>query len=458
MGKGVTGIRSSQRKHVPDKVGLDQDMQTSLRRIANKARKNKGHRFQNLYRLLDEQFLEQVFYGLNKKAASGVDQVTYREYGANLRENIHRLVEKLKQKRYRAKLVRRKNIPKGKGRTRPLGIPALEDKLLQTAVSLILQAIYEQDFLSCSYGYRPKIGARDAVEELSARLQFGKYGYVVEADIRSFFDQISHEWLLRMLEERVDDRPFLQLIVKWLKAGVLEEDGEVLKPEDGTPQGGSVSPVLANIYLHYVLDLWFEKVVKRHCQGEVLMIRYADDFVCLFQYGREAERFFRVLPQRLAKFGLGLAPDKTRIVRFNRFRNTNGKRFCFLGFEFYWGTSRKGKAQLYARTSRKKLQSSLAEFADWCRRHRHLGNRKIFSAVNAKLRGHYNYFGIRCNFKSLQSYFYRVMKILHKWLNRRSQRRSCNWDKFWYLAKIYYIAWPRIVVKPPGPVQLLLPC
>lgn len=188
MGKGVTGIRSSQRKHVPDKVGLDQDMQTSLRRIANKARKNKGHRFQNLYRLLDEQFLEQVFYGLNKKAASGVDQVTYREYGANLRENIHRLVEKLKQKRYRAKLVRRKNIPKGKGRTRPLGIPALEDKLLQTAVSLILQAIYEQDFLSCSYGYRPKIGARDAVEELSARLQFGKYGYVVEADIRSFFD------------------------------------------------------------------------------------------------------------------------------------------------------------------------------------------------------------------------------------------------------------------------------
>ena len=375
----MTGIRSSQRKHVPDKAGLDQDMQTSLRRIANKARKDKGYRFQNLYRLLDEAFLEQVFYSLNKKAASGVDQVSFREYGANLRENIHRLVEKLKRKKYRAKLVRRKNIPKGKDRTRPLGIPATEDKLLQTAVGLILQAIYEQDFLSCSYGYRPKIGARDAVEKLSARLQFGKHGYVVEADIKSFFDQIEHEWLLRMLEERVDDRPFLQLIRKWLKAGVLEENGEVLKPATGTPQGGSVSPVLANIYLHYVLDLWFEKVVKRHCQGEMLMIRYADDYVCLFQYRREAEGFFRVLPQRLAKFNLKLAPDKTRIIRFNRFRNTNGKRFCFLGFEFYWGTSRKGKAQLYARASRKKLQSSVAEFADWCRRHRHLGNPKIFS-------------------------------------------------------------------------------
>ena len=195
MGKGVTGIRSSQRKHVPDKVGLDKDMQTSLRKIANKARKDKRHRFQDLYRLLNEQFLEQVFYRLNKKAASGVDQISYHEYETNLKENIHRLVEKLKNKKYRAKLVRRKNIPKGKGRTRPLGIPATEDKLLQTAVSLILQAIYEQDFLSCSYGYRPKIGARDAVEELSARLQFGKHGYVVEADIKSFFDQIEHECL-----------------------------------------------------------------------------------------------------------------------------------------------------------------------------------------------------------------------------------------------------------------------
>jgi RNA-directed DNA polymerase len=456
MGKGVTGIRSSQRKHVPDIVGLDKDMQTSLRRIAHKARKDRRHRFQNLYRMLDKAFLEQVFHSLNKKAASGVDQVSFRDYEANLDTNLQRLVENLKQRRYRAKLVRRKNIPKGKGRTRPLGIPAIEDKLLQTAVSQILQAIYEQDFLPCSYGYRPDVGARDAVEALSARLQFGKFGYVIEADIKSFFDRIEHNWLLRMLEERVDDRPFLQLIRKWLKAGVLEEDGEVILPEAGTPQGGSVSPVLANIYLHYALDLWFEKVVKKHCQGEVLMVRYADDYVCLFQYQQESEQLFRELPKRLAKFGLELAPDKTQILRFSRFRIEHGKRFCFLGFEFYWGTSRKGKAQLYARTSRKKLQSSVAGFSDWCKRHRHLGNRKIFAALNAKLRGHYNYFGVRCNYKRLRSFYYRVLRVLQKWLNRRSQRRSCNWEKFWYLTKLYRVERPRIVIKPR--TQLLLPC
>ena len=456
MGKGVTGIRSSQRKHVPDIVGLDKDMQTSLRRIAHKARKDRRHRFQNLYRMLDEDFLEQVFYSLNKKAASGVDRVNFRDYEADLGENLQMLIENLKQRKYRAKLVRRKNIPKGNGKTRPLGIPAIEDKLLQTAVSLILQAIYEQDFLPCSYGYRPDVGARTAVEALSARLQFGKFGYVVEADIKSFFDRIEHDWLMRMLEERVDDRPFLQLIRKWLKAGVLEEDGGVIKPEAGTPQGGSVSPVLANIYLHYALDLWFEKVVKRHCRGEVLMVRYADDYVCLFQFRQESVRFFRALPKRLAKFGLELAPDKTQILRFSRFRIEKGKRFCFLGFEFYWGTSRKGRAQLYARTSRKKLRSSVAGFTDWCRRHRHFGNRKIFAALNAKLRGHYNYFGIRCNYKSLRSFYFRVLRALQKWLNRRSQRRSCNWEKFWNLVKVYRVQRPRIVIKPWK--QLSIPC
>jgi group II intron reverse transcriptase/maturase len=406
--------------------------------------------------MLDKDFLEQVFHSLNKKAASGVDQVSFHEYETDLSANLQKLIENLKQRKYRAKLVRRKNIPKGNGRTRPLGIPAIEDKLLQTAVSLILQAIYEQDFLSCSYGYRPDVGARDAVEALSARLQFGKFGYVVEADIKSFFDRIEHDWLLRMLEERVDDRPFLQLIRKWLKAGVLEEDGEVILPEAGTPQGGSVSPVLANIYLHYVLDLWFEKVVKKHCQGEVLMVRYADDYVCLFQYQQESERFFRELPRRLVKFGLELAPDKTQILRFSRFRIEHGKRFCFLGFEFYWGTSRKGRPQLYARTSRKKLQSSVAEFSDWCKRHRHLGNRKIFAALNAKLRGHYNYFGVRCNYRSLRRFYHRVLRVLQKWLNRRSQRRSCNWEKFWYLTKLYRVERPRIVIKPR--TQLPLPC
>lgn len=437
-------------------VGLEDYMQTSLERIANKARGNKRHRFQNLYRLLDEEFLGWVFKRLNKKASSGVDRVTYHEYGKELEENIRGLVERLKKKRYRAKLVRRKNIPKGRGKTRPLGIPALEDKLLQTAVGLILQAIYEQDFLPCSYGYRPKMGARDAARELSTRLYFGKISYVVEADVKGYFDNIDHKWMIKMLEERVDDHAFLQRIRKWLKAGVLEEDGIVKVPESGTPQGGSVSPVLANIYLHYVLDLWFEKVVKRHCHGELEIIRYADDFVCLFQYRREAEWYFQTLANRLAKFGLELASDKTRIIHFNRFHIENGKRFRFLGFEYYWGISRKEKPQLYMRTSPKKLRSILSEFTDWCRCHRHLGHRKIFTEVNAKLRGHYNYFGVPGNYVHLQKYYYLAMIILRKWLNRRSQRRSCNWPKFRKLQQIYCVETPRIVQSPPKTQQLLL--
>jgi len=429
-------------------------MQTSLERIANRARKEKRHRFQNLYRLLDEQYLEWVFQRLNKNAASGVDQVTYQQYELDLKENIAILVEKLREKRYRAKLVRRKYIPKANGKTRPLGIPALEDKLLQTAASLILQAIYEQDFLSCSYGYRLGTGARDAVEHVSRRLQFGKTGYVVEADIKGFFDHIDHDWLIRMLEQRVDDKAFLQLIRKWLKAGILADNGRVIKPEAGTPQGGSISPVLANVYLHYALDLWFEKVVRRCGDGESGIVRYADDFACLFQYSRDAERFFHTLPERLAKFSLEVAPDKTRIIKFNRFRNKDGERFSFLGFEFYWGTSRKGRAQLYARTSGKKLRSCLAEFSDWVKRYRHMGNRRVFAAVNAKLRGHYNYFGIRCNFERLKNYYLQVRRLLQKWLNRRSQRRSCNWSKFSNLETIYRLERPHIVARPPSQRQL----
>lgn len=433
-------------------------MRTSLRRIANKARKSKKHRFQNLYRLLNEEFLERVYGSLNKNAACGVDKVDVREYGENLNENVKGLVERLKEKKYRAKLVRRKSIPKGKGKLRPIGMPVVEDKLVQTAHSQILMAIFEQDFLPCSYGYRQKVGARDAVETLDTKLQFGRFSYAVEADIKSFFDNIDHVWLIRMIEERVEDRAFTQLILKWLKAGVLKEDGSVEKPEAGTPQGGSVSPVLANIYLHYVLDVWFDKVVVAHCKGDAFIIRYADDFACLFQYKQDAERFFRALPKRLAKFGLEVSPEKTRIIEFSRSRSKGGNRFEFLGFEFYWGTSRKGRAQLYTRTSPKKLRNCLREFAEWCKKGRCLGNNKIFVTVNAKLRGHYNYFGIRNNIKQLQAYYYHAKTILYKCLNRRSQKRSCDWRKFRIWMKIYNIEKPRIVLKPPKQIQLMLPC
>jgi RNA-directed DNA polymerase len=252
-------------------------VQTSLQGIANKAARQKGYRYRNLYGMLNEEMLSDSWGNIRKDAACGVDEVSATEYEQNLEENIHKLVENLKRKRYRAKMVRRRHIPKGEGRTRPLGIPAVEDKLLQVAVKRILEAIYEQDFYKCSYGYRPKTGAREAVDKLTIELQFGKYNHVVEADIKGFFDNINHEILIEMLAVRIDDKALLRLIKKWLKAGILEEDGSVIHPTTGTPQGGIISPILANVYLHYALDQWFEEVVKRDCRGKACLIRYADD-------------------------------------------------------------------------------------------------------------------------------------------------------------------------------------
>src|SRR5918994_8017847 len=293
-------------------------VQTSLLGLANKAKSDKRHRFRNLYRELNEQLLQDSWRLLRKDAALGVDRVSAAEYEANLEGNIKQLVERLKRKRYRARLVRRHYIPKGNGGMRPLGIPATEDKLLQLAVKRLLEAIYEQDFLSCSYGYRPLVGARAAVDELRVKLQFGGYHHLVEADIKGFFDHLSHQWLMRMLAERIDDEPFLRLIKKWLKAGVLDTDGKVLRPEGGTPQGGIISPLLANVYLHYALDLWFEKVFQRSCGGGALMHRSADAFVCGFGREEEAQRFYSELEERLRKFGLKLATEKTRVIPFSR--------------------------------------------------------------------------------------------------------------------------------------------
>ncbi len=277
LGKDLTEVRSLHRPLVPDGVGPGPHEPTFLRAIATKAQACQQHRFQDLCRCLDAEFLRHCWGDLNQDAASGVDGVTAAEYAQDLHANIQALAERLKTKRYRAQRVRRVYIPKENGTERPLGIPALEDKLVQLACAKLLVAIYEQDFLACSYGYRPERGALDAVRELTFDLQYGVYGYVVEADVKGFFDNLDHDWLLEMLRLRIDDRAFLGLIRQWLKAGILETDGVVMHPETGTPQGGIVSPVLANVYLHHVLDLWFERVVKAHCRGEALLCRYADD-------------------------------------------------------------------------------------------------------------------------------------------------------------------------------------
>jgi len=251
-------------------------MPTSLQGIAEKAQSQKQYRFRNLYGMLNEELLKESWREIKTHAASGVDQISAQDYEQHLEENIRDLVERLKQKRYRAKLVKRHYIPKGNGQLRPLGMPAVEDKLLQVAATRLLEAIYEQEFLPYSYGYRPGVGALDAVDNLTVKLQFGRYKYVVEADIKGFFDNMDHDWMIRMLEERIEDRAFLGLIRKWLRAGILDTTGAILHPVTGTPQGGVVSPVLSNVYLHYVLDVWFEKVIKPQCRGEACLLRYAD--------------------------------------------------------------------------------------------------------------------------------------------------------------------------------------
>jgi len=316
-------------------------MLTSLQRIAAKSALHKEHRFQNLSILLTAGFQLWCWKKLCKKSAPGVDRVTAWQYEENLEGNIAKLAESVKGGWYRAKLILRRFIPKAGGKLRPSGIPATSDKLLQRAVTMILEAIFESVFLTCSFGYRPHIGALDAIKELSYQLWFRGYNYVVEADIKSFFDNINHDLLMEMLSEKIDDKSFLRLIRKWLKAGVSEA-GKVINPVTGTPQGGIISPIPANIYLHYVLDEWFEEVVKAHCRGKVYQCRYADDFVCLFQYEDDARRFYKALGLRLSKYGLSLAEDKTRMIRFSRLHMEDKTWFEFPGFEFRQGRNRAG--------------------------------------------------------------------------------------------------------------------
>ena len=423
-------------------------MQTSLLGIAKKAQSQKGHRFQNLFGMLDEQFLLGCWSKVRKSAASGVDRMSAYEYGKNLTHNVGSLVQRLKAKQYRARLIRRQYIPKGDGKMRPLGIPIVEDKLLQLAVAQILNAIYEEDFLPCSYGYRPGIGAHNAVNDLTVKLQFGRYRYVVEADIKGFFDNIDHDWLLRMLALRIDDQKLLGLIRKWLKAGILEPDGKVIHPVTGTPQGGIISPILANLYLHFSLDMWFEKVVKKHCKGGAYLVRYADDFACTFTNRNDAERFYGVLGKRLGKFGLTLSAEKTRIIPLPR--GDSKASFDFLGFQFRWGKDRSGKDHMKRRTAPKKLQKSLAAFTAWCKENRSLGVRLLFEKLNQKLSGYYNYFGIVGNSESIQKFDYQAKRILFKWINRRSQRKSYSWANFIVMITYFQVPEPRIRKRWPA--------
>ena len=424
----------------------DQHMPTSLRGIAKKAKEDPKHRFGNLYSLLNEANLRWCFPQLNRKAAPGVDGIDWQVFGENLDGNIEDIALALREKRYKARLVRRSFIPKAGGKLRPLGIPVVADKLVQTAAAFILNAIFEQDFLPCSHGYRRGKGPQRAALELSQRLHRGKYGWIFDADIKGFFDNIDHDWLLKMLEQRIEDQSFIGLIRKWLKAGILEKDRGVILPATGTPQGGVVSAVLANIYLHYVLDLWFDRIVKPRCDGEALLMRYADDYVCCFQCCSDLRKLEQVMGDRLGKFNLELSQEKTRSIRFTRFETEKSESFIFLGFEYRWGLSRKNKPLVKMMTAKTKFQMALAAMTKWIKLDRLVSDIvDIMESFRAKLLGHFNYYGVSGNMDMLESFSDLSKRIVFKWLNRRSQRKSYNWRGFSELLSQFKIPQPRII-------------
>jgi group II intron reverse transcriptase/maturase len=320
----------------------------------------------------------------------------------------------------------------------------LEDKLVQYAAKMILEAIFEADFYEYSFAYRPKRGAKDAVREMTFRLQFGPFGWLVDADITGFFDNMNHDWIIRMLNERINDKAFTGLILKWLKAGVLEDMQTVIHPATGTPQGGVVSPVLANIYLHYVLDMWFQKQVQKQMKGKSVMMRYADDFVNALQLKSDAVRYLKMLKERLGKFGLSLSEEKTRLVKFTRYEIHRNESFNFLGFEFRWGLDRHRRPHVKCRTMRARLSRALREMTVWLKAERSAGLRPIMKTLAKKLLGHWNYYGIHYNSSSLREYYGLVCGLVFKWLNRRSQRRGYSWARFKLMLARYAIPKPRI--------------
>jgi group II intron reverse transcriptase/maturase len=420
--------------------------------IAKRARQEPECQFTSLAHLLNERFLEHCYHRLGRDRASGIDGVSWQEYGENLEENLKDLVARLKGRRYKPLPARRVYIPKDEHSKRPLGLPALEDKIVQKGIALILEAIYEADFLGCSHGFRPGRNCHQAVDAVDKTIMRNPINHVIDADIKGFFDNVSHEWMEKFLGVRIVDPSFRLLIRRFLKAGYMDSD-LLVATERGTPQGGNLSPILSNIFLHYVLDLWFDRRVKRQVRGACYLVRYADDFVCLIQYQEEARHVAEALRERFARFELELHPEKTRVLSFGRYERENAKRqnrrahtFDFLGFTHFCGTSRRGKFIVGRRTSRKKFRKKCRELNQWLKSIRNrLPVQQWWPILAAKLRGHYQYYGVSGNMPSLSRYYRVAIRLALKWLNRRSQRRSFNWDGFNTYLKHYPLPTPRIV-------------
>ena len=431
-------------------------MSLELQRVATRARRDPDAQFHSLAHLLDVAALHRTFARLPKRSAAGIDGVTKEMYGQNLEANLRGLHERLRTKRYRHQPIRRVHIPKDNGKTRPLGISTLEDKIVQGALRELLETVYEQDFLDCSYGYRPGRGPHDAIRAFTRIAGTGRVNWIYEADIASFFDSVDRTTLLDLIKRRVPDGSIRRLVGKCLHVGVL--DGEELTlPEEGTAQGSKLSPLLANIYLHHALDLWFTQEVQPHLQGWATLLRFADDFIICLTREDDARRIVDLVPQRMAEFNLKIQPDKTRLIPFRRPPRSqqNGKgpgSFDFLGFTHYWRRSRRGNWVVACKTRRARFRRAVTNLNEYCRTHRHDPVAAQHARLSRGMQGHYQFYGVNGNARALARLYYMARRVWHKWLNRRSQRGRLNWERFEEgLLKDYPLPRPRICVQIWGP-------
>lgn len=421
-------------------------MGTKLDRIAEVARTRPKERFTSLIHLINEEMLIMCHHELDANKAAGIDEVTKSEYEENLRDNVRDLVARMKKQAYKPQPVKRVYIEKDDGKKRPLGIPTYEDKLVQKALTKIFNAIYEEDFLECSFGFRPNRSCHDALRSLGKIINKPGIQYVVDTDIKGFFDNVNHKWMMKFLDNRIQDPNLQRLVVRFLRAGIMEEE-EKWKTTQGTPQGGVCSPILANLYLHHVIDLWFDRIVRKHLEGEAYMVRYADDIIFCFETKKDVDRFYKALQRRLSKFELELSEEKTKIVKLTDDDDDSNGTFDFLGFTHYMGKCKDGIKRLKRKTSKKRFRRGIKQFKDWIRSSRIIPVKEFMRQLNRKLIGTYNYYAVSDNWRSMQRFFRRIRKLVYKWLNRRSQKKSFGWDKFKLFLNKYQIVKPKIKVN-----------
>ena len=428
------------------------DTATKLIQLSKVSKDSPSYKFGSLASLLNEEYLGTCYAKLPRKKALGIDGVSVEEYGESLEANLKGLVERMKSMSYRPQAVRTKEIPKDRGGTRTLGIPSTEDKIVQKGISSILTAIFDPSFIESSYGFRENRSCHDALKKVHQEITFKPVNYVIDADIKSFFDTVDHEWLVKFLEHRIKDKNFIRLIIRFLKAGIMDE-GIVRASDMGTPQGGIISPILANIYLHYVLDLWFEKRLKKELQGYASIVRYADDFIILVERESDCQVILESLKVRLGKFNLTLSESKTSVVKFGRNTDTNDEHkhpgtFDFLGFTHYCGKSKAGKFKVCRRTSKSRLRLGIRKVNIFLKGHKNFYTlQELWESMSRILRGHYHYYGVSENLQGLLRYTSRVRRLLYKWLNRRSQRKSYTWESFQQYLLKYPLPEPKIYVS-----------